>query len=309
MAPSIKRKLSKLLHPRLVILYLLESGLAKRMPDALYLKIQYYLTIGKRLDLAHPRGFNEKLQWLKLHDRDPRYVAVVDKYEAKTYISETVGEGYAVPALGVWERWEDIDFAALPEKFVLKCTHDSGSTVLCGGKAAWDARAAEKKIGRCLKRNYYYENREWPYKMISPRILCEMLLEDDAGREIVDYKFMCFNGQVKCAFVCLNRNSPGGLNVIFYDTGWNRMPFERHYPSGNLAVAKPKNYDLMVELAEKLARGMPFARVDFYEVNEKVYVGEITLYPGGGVEEFTPERYDRVLGDWLRLPAEGASHA
>ena len=154
------------------------------------------------------------------------------------------------------------------------------------------------------KRNYYIVHREWPYKNIKPRIIIEKYMENDDKTELKDYKFMCFNGKVRCSFVCSDRYGKDGLKVDFYDLEWNKMPFQRHYPNSKKDIPKPKNYDLMIKLAEKLSSGIPFLRVDFYEINGKVYFGELTFFPGSGFEEFTPEEYDRMLGDMLELPKE-----
>ncbi len=157
-------------------------------------------------------------------------------------------------------------------------------------------------MNKCLRKNYYYHSREWPYKNIEPRIICEEYMVDESGTELKDYKIMCFNGKAKCLFICLNRDSKKGLNVDFYDMEWNPMPFERHYPSSGTIIPKPKSFDKMVELAEKLSEDIPFVRVDFYDINGKLYFGELTFYPGAGFEEFTPESYDYKLGSWIELP-------
>lgn len=275
---------------------------ARCLPDALYLKMMYRRQIGKKLNLKNPRSFNEKLQWLKLYDRNPAYIQLVDKFTVRQYIADTIGEEYLIPLIGVWESPDEIDFDALPMQFVLKCTHDSGGVVICRDKSKFDAKAARNKLDRYLRRNYFWIGREWPYKSIRPRIICEEYMTDETGDELKDYKFLSFNGTVKCLFVCLNRDSKEGLNVDFYDLDWNAMPFERHYKSSGRALKKPRNFDRMIEMAETLSKNIPFVRVDFYEANGKIYFGELTLYPGNGFEEFTPESYDDLLGSWIHLP-------
>jgi len=298
----LKKLVRAIKEPRLVILYILNFKFFRIIPDDIFLKLKYKLSMGKKINLDNPQTFNEKLQWLKLYDRNPLYTKLVDKYEVRKYIAQTIGEEYLIPLIGVWDRFEDIDFSQLPNQFVLKCTHDSGGIVICTDKSRIDINAAKKKINKCLKRNYYYYCREWPYKNIKPRIICEKYMADESGTELKDYKLMCFNGKVKCSFVCLNRYSSTGLNVDFYDMNWKPMPFERHYPSSGTEISKPKNFDKMVEFAEILSKNIPFVRVDFYETNEKLYFGELTFYPGSGFEEFTPESYDYLLGSWLELP-------
>lgn len=274
---------------------------SKIIPDKLFIQMKYYSVFGKINNFKEPETFNEKLQWLKLYDRNPIYTNLVDKYEVRKYIAKTIGEQYLIPLIGVWDKYEDIDFSKLPNQFVLKCTHDSGGLVICTDKSKFDFETAKKKINESLNRNFYYKCREWPYKNIKPRIICEKYMVDESGVELKDYKFMCFNGEVKCSFVCLNRNLSEGLNVDFYDIDWNSMPFERHYPSSGKVIPKPKNYNKMIEFAERLSKDIMFVRVDFYEVNGKLYFGELTFYPGSGLEEFTPESYDYLLGSWIDL--------
>ena len=271
------------------------------IPDALYLQILFRHDIGKKCNLKNPTTFNEKLQWLKLHDRNPAYTTMVDKYEAKSYVAKMIGDEYIIPTLGVWERFEDIDFDKLPEQFVLKCTHDSGGLVICRDKSKLDMKAAKQKIEHSLKNNYYYSHREWPYKNVKPRIIAEQYMEDASGG-LQDYKLMMFNGEHKCTFTCTQRYEKEGLKVTFFDTDWKVMPFERHYPRSQERIDKPASYEKMVELATKLSKNIPFVRCDFYEIHGKPYFGELTFYPGSGMEEFNPEEYDKKLGDWITLP-------
>lgn len=291
---SLRRSFSHLWHLRLVQTFI---------PDDLYLRIQYKNFMGKELKLKDPKSFNEKLQWLKINDRNPFYTNLVDKYEVRKYIEKTIGKEYLIPLLGVYNTFDEIDFATLPDKFVLKCTHDSGGLVICKDKSTFDKESARRKINKCLRRNYYFNHREWPYKNIKPRILCEKFMVDESGTELKDYKFMCFNGDVKCSFVCLNRNSDEGLNVDFYDMEWTPMPVERHYPRSGTTIPKPKNFDKMVNYSRRLSKNIPFIRVDFYETNGQLYFGELTLYPGSGLEAFSPESYDDLLGSWITLPS------
>lgn len=277
-------------------------GFYKRMNDETYLKKMFRARMGKELDLEHPKTFNEKLQWLKLNDRKQLYTKMVDKYEAKRYVADKIGDQYIIRNYGVWEHFDDIDFSALPRKFVLKCTHDSGGIVICTDKCQFDKSAARKKLEGCLKNNYYWIGREWPYKNVRPRIIAEEFMADDTNNELNDYKFMCFGGKVKASFVCSNRFSKAGLNVTFYDNDWKRLPFTRHYPASTTEIDKPKKYEEMVELAERLSQGIPFLRVDFYEIKGKIYFGELTFFPGSGFEEFDPNQWDEILGEWIEIP-------
>ena len=286
---------------RLRFSYLTAMGLTHWMSDERFLKKEYYLAMGKTLNLNTPKTFNEKLQWLKLYNRKPQYTMMVDKYAVKQYVANKIGSQYIIPTLGVWNHFDEIDFDELPNQFVLKCTHDSGGIVICKDKLKLDKRAAKQKLEYYLKRKYYYVHREWPYKNVKPRIIAEKYMSNDNGEDLNDYKLMCFNGQVKATFVSSDRFSEDGLKVTFYDTNWKRMPLERHYPASKTDIARPKTYDEMLILAEKLAFQIPFVRVDFYEVHGRVYFGELTFFPGSGYEEFTPEEWDKKLGDWINL--------
>lgn len=280
----------------------IKEKIAKIIPDKIYLKIMYYRIFSKRLDLKHPKSFNEKLQWLKLYDRNPKYTELVDKYEVKSYVSEVIGEEFVIPTIGTWNSLEEIDFDTLPEQFVLKCTHDSGGVVIVKDKDKFDKLRDCKKLEGNLKKNFFYSGREWPYKNVKPRLIAEPYMTNGEQKELADYKLMCFNGKVKCSFVCTDRNSESGLKVTFFDKNWEVMPFERHYPKSTIMIKKPSSYEKMIELAEKLSAGIPFVRVDFYEIDDRPYFGELTFYPGGGFEEFNPEIWDEKLGDWIELP-------
>ncbi len=271
------------------------------IPDKLYLQMLYRRVLDKNLVLKSPKSFNEKLQWLKLYDRRPEYATMVDKYAVKDHVAAIIGEKYIIPTLGVWDKPKDIEWDKLPNQFVLKCTHDSGGLVICTDKEKLDKEAAVKKLNNSLHNNYYLAGREWPYKNVRPRIIAEKYI-NDGKQELIDYKFMCFNGKVKCSFLCTNRFSEGGLRVTFYDNEWKKMPFERHYPSESVLAEKPHCYDEMTYLAEKLSAGIPFVRVDFYEIEGHPFFGEMTFYPGNGTEEFTPEEWDYKLGEWIKLP-------
>lgn len=269
------------------------------MPDELYLRLKMWSFTGTIPDLTHPKTFNEKLQWLKLHDRNPLYTKLVDKAEVKPWVAEHIGWEHVVPTLGVWDSFGEINFDALPERFVLKCTHDSGGLAICRGRATFDEKAAQRKIEHSLSRNYYWWGREWPYKDVKPRILAEKYL--DAGPSgMTDYKILCFGGQARCIFTCTGR-AEGDLRVDFFDLNWKHLPFTRHYPNADVLPKTPSRLTEMVALSECLAESIPFVRVDFYEVAGELYFGEMTFYPGSGMEEFDPEEWDLRIGDMLSL--------
>lgn len=280
---------------------LAQRGVLNFLPDKAYLSILYRANIGRKIHWKNPVTFNEKLQWLKVYNRNPQHATMVDKYRVRDYVANTIGEEYLIPLLGVWKDAQSIDFDALPEKFVLKCNHNSGlGMCICTDKSALDLEIVKSGLTKGLQQNYYLTGREWCYKNVEPRIIAETFMQDKTG-ELRDYKFMCFNGKVKCSFVCSDRFSGDGLHVTFFDRNWNVMPFERHYPARKEGIEKPEKYEEMLELAEKLAQDHPFVRVDLYEVDGQIYFGELTLYPGSGFEEFTPEEWDEILGSWIDL--------
>lgn len=272
--------------------------------DKKYLEILFNVRMNKKLDLENPKTFNQKLQWLKLYDQNPEYTNLVDKYEVKEIVAKKIGKEYIIPTLGIYNNFNEINFEELPNKFVIKCTHDSGSAIICQDKKNFKKRETKKKLDKCLRKNFFYSGREWPYKNVKPRIIIEKLLIDKEHKDILDYKFLCFNGEAKLCFVCSDRRAPDGLKVDFFDLNWKHMPFERHYKNSTKEIPKPKKFEEMIQLAEELAKGIPFVRIDFFEVNNCIYFGEYTFYPGCGLEEFTPEKWDDILGDWIDLKGE-----
>ena len=272
------------------------------MPDSIYLRIRYYLCVRKKLNLDNPVTFNEKLQWLKIYYRNPLYVELADKFRVKKYINKNYPDLRTIPTLGLWKNAEDIDFERLPDRFVLKCTHDTGSVIICDNKKQLNKEYAKKKLNKALKNNLFYQGREWIYKSILPQVIAEEYLENNDSCELIDYKFMCFNGVVKCCFVCSDRFSEEGLHVTFFDREWNMMPFCRHYPRKESGIQKPDCYETMIRMAESMSSEMPFVRIDFYVVNGEIYFGEYTFFPGSGLEEFNPDEWDEILGNWLILP-------
>ncbi len=272
------------------------------LSDEQYIQLKFYDAFGRFMDFNNPRTFNEKLQWLKVHDHRPEYTTMVDKYTVKKYVAEIIGCEYIIPTLGVWDRFEDIDFETLPNNFVLKCTHDSGGLVICKDKAKLDIELIRKKIETSLSNNFYYMGREWPYKNVPHRIIAEQYMADN----LRDYKLFCFDGVPRMTLVCSERFTEEGLKEDFYDESWNHLDIQRStHGNAILPNQRPKQYELMKKLAAKLSEKIPFARIDFYEINEKVYFGEITFYPASGFEGFNPEAWDLKLGEWIRLPGGG----
>lgn len=291
-------------NPRLPLIFLLDR-FAFLFTDRLFLKVKYYLIMNKRLNLKYPRTFNEKLQWLKLNDRQPLYTQLVDKVDVKNRVANIIGKEYIIPTLGVYNKFEDINFDELPNQFVLKCTHDSGGVVVCANKNTFDFISAKNKLNKHLKNNPYYSTREFPYKNVEPRIIAEEFIIDKQSQVLLDYKFMVFNGKVKSEFVCSQRNMNTDLKVDFFDENWKHLPFERYYRNSELIIQKPNLFVEMKHLSELLGSKInaSFIRVDFYEVNNQIYFGELTFYPGGGWEHFSPEEWDYTFGSWINLPS------
>ena len=273
------------------------------LPDKMYIKLKFYSRMGRFPDLKNPKTFNEKLQWLKLYNRNPEYTRMVDKYEAKKYVADIIGEEYIIPTLGVWDKFDDIDFDKLPDQFVLKCTHDSGGLVICRDKSKLDKDAARKKIEKSLKENYYWSTREWPYKNVKPRIIAEQYMEDGATAELRDYKFFCFDGEVKALFIATERASlTEETKFDFFDGDFVHLPFTNGHPNADVQPKKPEKFELMKKQAGILSKGIPHARIDFYEVDGKVYFGEITFFHWSGMMPFEPAEWDIRFGDWINLP-------
>lgn len=282
-------------------------GYLKWLPDELFLKIIFRLKIGFWPNLKNPKTFNEKNQWLKLHDRNPLYTRLVDKYEVRQYVKDTIGEEYLIPLLGVWDNFDDIDFDALPEQFVLKCTHDSGGLVICKDKSKFNIAAAKKKIIACMKRNYYWALREWPYKNVKPRIIAEKYMEDFGDGELRDYKFYTFNGAPHVLLLATNRQSKESpLCFDYFDMGFNHLPLTNYWHPNNKSNPphEPRNFEEMKRLTKKLAEGIPFVRVDFYEVNGKTYFGEMTFFAMGGFLRIHPDSWDKEWGELIDLRKE-----
>jgi hypothetical protein len=288
-------------NPKRIISVLANRGLLNWLSDETLLKIQYKDKMNKKLNLENPQTFNEKLQWLKLYDRNSVYTDLVDKYEVRKYIAKTIGEEYLIPLIGIWDRFEEIEFSKLPDQFVLKCTHDSGGLVICNDKSKLKIEAARKKINKSLKRNYYYYGREWVYKNVKPRIICEKYMVDESGIELKDYKFMCFNGEPKLIQVMSGRGN-GRYFLNHFDLEWNEIEIPRKkLKKGSPSPSKPKNLREMIEISKVLSKDFPFIRIDLYETEKGIYFGEITFFPVSGFMDFANEKHDYLLGSWIDL--------
>ncbi len=278
------------------------KGFFNWMADEPYLKMIFPAHVNYKLDLQNPKTYNEKLQWLKLHDRKPEYVDMVDKYEAKKIVGEIIGEEYIIPTLGVWEKFDDIDFSKLPNSFVLKCTHDSGGLVVCKVKDALDLEKAKKKIEKSLKCNYYYTTREWPYKNVKPRIIAEEYIGDIKTLP-EDYKFYTFNGKIDSVMICKGREY-GYPQFLFYDLDWNRIEYMREEPVLEKEEDRPENFETMVDIVKKLSKESVQLRVDLYNVGGKVYFGEVTFFNQSGFDIDITYETDLYWGQKIKLPIQ-----
>lgn len=297
---SLKRWIQ---NPWSIVLSLSRRRWLRIIPDKAYLSLMYRGSFGKKLNWKTPRTYNEKLQWLKLYDRNPVYCDMVDKYEAKRFAADKIGGDFVVPVLaGPWDDCGEIDFDALPEQFILKTTHDCGGVFICKDKKSLDRHEAKRFIQEHLRQNYYLTCREWPYKNIKPRIFAEEYLS--AGeKELKDYKFFCFNGVPKLMFIASQRQSAEEETKFdFYDMEFNHLPIINGKPNASRAQEKPQNFERMKALASALSEGIPHLRVDFYECNGRLYLGELTFYHWGGFVPFEPNEWDDILGSWINLP-------
>lgn len=272
------------------------------IPDKTMLKIEYKLKIGKKLNLKDPKTFNEKLQWLKLYDRKPIYTMMADKYEVREYIAKKIGDEYLVPIYGCWDKFDDIPFDKLPNEFVMKCTHDSGSVVLCRNKEEMNFKSVKKQINKRLKKNPFWWAREWPYKNIKPRIIVETFLKDGENDFLPVYKFFCFNGEPRIIQQIQNDKQPNET-VDYFDTNWNRIEMMQRFPNSTHPVKKPEKLSEMLDIAATLSKGTCFLRVDLYIINSKIYFSEHTFYTDAGYSIFEPKekKWDEILGDWIDL--------
>lgn len=271
--------------------------------DEMFLRLYFWCNLGYKLDLKNPRTFNEKINWLKLYDRHKEYSVMVDKKEAKEYVSSLIGSKYIIPTLAVYNSVDEIDFEKLPNQFVLKCTHDSGGIVVCKDKTLLDRKKAVEKLRVGLKSNFVSITREYPYKSVKPRIIAEEYMEDETGYELRDYKIFCFDGEPKYLFVASDRQKEGeDTKFDFFDLDWNHIPVTNGHPNAKVPINKPKNFEEMIEVAKKLSKGIPHVRVDLYNCNGKIYFGELTFFHWGGMTPYDPIEWDYKFGEYIHLP-------
>lgn len=280
--------------------FLYARGLYDKISDEEFIRKAFKAKMGKELDLEHPQTFNEKMQWLKLYDRKPIYTTMVDKYAVKKYVSDIIGEEYIIPVIGVWDIFDEIDFRALPNQFVLKCTHDSGGLVIVRDKNNLDIAAVKKKIEKSLNSNYYRNAREWPYKNVKPQILAEKYMEDKTCKNLVVYKFFTFSGEVKIIQVIQNDKTQTE-SIDYFDNDWNLLDLRQNFPNSKQHLPRPETLDQMLNLAKRLSKNLPFVRVDLYEINGKNYFSEYTFYSDGGFVKFYPEEWDKILGEYIKI--------
>jgi hypothetical protein len=299
-ASFIKRISSKINYYFFKMIYY--TFLHHLLSDKLLIELMFRWRLGYWPNLESPKTFSEKLQWLKLHDRNPEYTQLVDKFTVREYIVKTIGEEYLIPLLGVWEKFEDIDFDKLPNQFVLKCTHNSGGNIICKDKNTLDKIAAKKRLNKLLKRNYFYWAREWSYKNVRPKIIAEKYMVDESEQELKDYKIFCFNGFPKIILVDYDRFINHKRNI--FDLEWNYIPVTiNDYPTDpNKIIERPDKLEVMLNLAKSLSKNYSHVRVDFYIITNKIYFGELTFFHGSGFAKFEPEEWDNILGSWITLP-------
>jgi len=287
--------------PAKIVLALGSRNLLNWLPDKTYLKLAYRGQIGRRLNIDAPVTYNEKLQWLKLHDRKPEYIGYVDKYEVQQHIRETIGGRYLIPMLGLYNSVEEIDWESLPDRFVLKCTHGSGTNIICTCKDKLDIEAAEEKLRQWMKMNWYWYGREWPYKGIKPRIICQELITV-RGKTPDDYKVLCFNG--KARFIEVHMDRFGDHRQDLYDEKWNKLDILQGVSPSETFFEKPACFDEMMKLSERLAENMYHVRIDWFVVDERLFFGEITFYDGAGFYAFDKFEDDRLMGSLIHLPTD-----
>lgn len=288
----------------------IKTNILKKESDEEFLRRKFRENTGRELNLDNPQTYNEKMQWMKLYNRKPEYTQMVDKYGARQYVAEKLGEEYLIPLLGVWDSPDDIDFRALPNQLVLKCTHDCGGLVICRNKAKLNIPAAKKKLAISLRNNYFWVGREWPYKNVVPRIICEEYIEDKHGyREDEDptptlnaYKFLCFHGEPKV--VVYTTDKPPDIRQNYFDMDFKPLDMSIGYSLADYPIEKPINFEEMKECARKLSAGIPHVRVDLYSISGRIYLSEFTFFNWGGMANYKPEEWDRIMGGWIALPGK-----
>lgn len=299
----MNKLISYIKKPSKIILYLFNKNFFFFLNDETYIKIKYKLITGEKLNLLNPVSFNEKMQWLKLYDRKEKYTTMVDKYEAKKYVASIIGDKYIIPTLGIYNSFDEIDFNKLPNQFVIKCTHDSGGIVICKDKSKLDINKTKKKINKFLRRKYFYIHREWPYKNVKPRIIIEKYMEDEKNKSMRDYKFFCFGGRPKIMYISEGLEDHKTASMSFFDMNFTLTDCKRKdFKLLNYIPKKPFNFEKMKQLAAILSKDIPHLRVDFYDINGKIYFGELTFSTCAGIIPFEDEEWNKKLGDMIVLP-------
>lgn len=285
-------------HLRLKILKVLDF-----IPDRLMIVIQYYIATGRLLNLREPSRFTEKLQWYKLNYRIELMTTCSDKYNVREFVKSKGLEKILIPLIGIYEDVEKLDFADLPNRFVLKTTNGSHTNILCKDKTQLNEAYTKKLLNKWLSNWAGKVGREWSYYNIKPTIICEEYLETDSNNDLIDYKFFCFNGEPFCIYVIVERFLDSGIKLAIMDMDFNQLPYFRSDIEGlNKSIAKPKNFDHMIEIAKKLSQDFPHVRVDLYNIDGKVYFGELTFYDGSGYKGYSPDEFDFILGKKFILP-------
>ncbi len=275
----------------------------KFLPDKPYLQMFYFATTGKFINFKNPQGYNEKLQWLKINNKHPEYGPLVDKLAVRDHIKKELGEEYLFPLLGAYESFDDIDFSSLPNQFVMKCNHDSGSTKIIKDKASLseeDMKELRQHFTKKLNRDFFYAGREYPYKGIKPYIMIEKLMVDEGKSDITDYKFFCFDGVPKVVLIATDRQT--NCRFDYFDMDFNHLDIIDHCPQSEKPIDKPVCFDQMKELASKLSQGIKTVRMDFYEINGQIYFGEYTFFSGGGFDLYIQPEWEKQMGDWVNVP-------
>lgn len=293
--------------PRKILVFMNSAHMLDCLSDEKALRALWWGRFGKKLDLSRPESFNEKMQWLKLYDRDELHTRMADKIKAKEIVAGLAGEKYVIPSLGVWNSPDEIDFEALPDRFVLKCNHTSGEGIyVCKDKATFDTEKAKKGLGKALRSDYFKTYREWPYKDIERKVFAEEYMEDrhasDLGQDSLPvYKFFCFEGSPEIIQTIQNDKKPNET-IDYFDCCWNRLDLRQNYPNSPVPTEKPEALEEMLSLAKTFSAGHHFLRVDLYQINGKVYFSEFTFFSDGGFAPFYPESWNRKLGDMIKIP-------
>lgn len=302
---SLNRKICEVIkNPLLFWIFLANRGFFDYMDDEKYLAIRYRCILKRKLNINKPLSFNEKLQWLKIHDRKAVYESMVDKCNAKAFAASRIGENYIIPTYGVWDSFDDINFDALPNSFVVKCTHDSGGIVIVKDKSKINYKKMKSKINTMLEKNFYRFGREWPYKNLHPKIIIEEYLHDatnpNYSEGLIDYKFYCFNGIPKFLYISYGLDNHDTASISFVSLEWERLPFYRlDYKQFSTLPKKPNCFEEMISISKLLAQNTKFLRVDLYEVDNKVYFSEMTFYPCSGFMPFNDYKYDLEIGNYI----------